>query len=94
MKTKLTELLNIKFPIIQAPIGSATNPILVSEVSNIGGLGMLALSWKSSQECIDFIRETKKLTSKPFGVNLVFDWNKDERVDLCIAEKAPLISFF
>ncbi len=94
MKTKLTELLNIKFPIIQAPIGSATNPVLASEVSNSGGLGMLALSWKSKQECVDIIRETKKLTSKPFGVNLVLAWNQDERVALCISEKVPVISFF
>lgn len=63
-------------------------------MSNAGGLGMLALSWKGKQECVDIIRETKKLTSKPFGVNLVLAWNQDERVDLCIAEKAPVISFF
>jgi len=94
MKTKLTKLLNIEFPIIQAPIGSATNPVLASEVSNSGGLGMLALSWKSKQECVDIIRETKKLTSKPFGVNLVLAWNQDERVALCISEKVPVISFF
>ncbi len=94
MKTKITELLDIEFPIIQAPIGSATNPILVSEVSNSGGLGMLALSWKNKQECINSIRETKKRTSKPFGVNLVLAWNQDERVNLCISEKVPVVSFF
>ncbi len=94
MKTKLTELLKIKYPIIQAPIGSATNPILASEVSNTGGLGMLALSWKSTEDCIKLIRETKKLTSLPFGVNLVLDWDQDERVDVCIAEKVPIVSFF
>lgn len=94
MKTKLTALLNIEYPIIQAPIGSATNPVLASEVSNSGGLGMLALSWKENQECIDIIRETKTLTSKPFGVNLVLDWNQDERVALCISEKVPVVSFF
>lgn len=94
MKTPLTELLEIEFPIIQAPIGSATNPILASEVSNAGGLGMLTLSWKDKQACLDCILETKRLTSNPFGVNLVLEWNQDERVEICIAEKVPLISFF
>jgi len=94
MKTKLTELLGIKYPIIQAPIGSATNPALASEVSNAGGLGMLALSWENPEDCIHLIRETKKLTKNPFGVNLVLDWNQDERVAICIAEKTPLVSFF
>ncbi|NAS32487.1 nitronate monooxygenase [Flavobacteriaceae bacterium R38] len=94
MKTKLTELLGIKYPIIQAPIGSATNPVLASEVSNAGGLGMLALSWKSNEDCIRIIRETKKLTTQPFGVNLVLDWDQEERVDICISENVPVVSFF
>jgi nitronate monooxygenase len=46
MTTRLTNLLNIKYPIIQAPIGSATTPELASAVSNSGGLGTLALSWE------------------------------------------------
>lgn len=94
LKTALTSLLGITAPIVQAPIGSATNPLLASEVSNAGGLGMLALSWKSKEECIRLIRETKKLTDKPFGVNLVLDWDQKERVALCIAEKVPVVSFF
>lgn len=94
MNTKLTAVLKIKYPIIQAPIGSATNPILASEVSNAGGLGFLALSWKSLAECRQLIRQTKALTDKPFGVNLVLDWDQTERVALCIEEGVPIISFF
>ena len=94
MKTPLTTLLNIQFPIVQAPIGSATNPILASEVSNAGGLGMLALSWKSEQECTDMIQATKKRTINPFGVNLVLAWNQEKRVEICIREKVPVVTFF
>jgi hypothetical protein len=39
MTTGLTKLLQIKYPIIQAPIGSATSPGLAAAVSNAGGLG-------------------------------------------------------
>lgn len=94
MKTSFTELLGIEYPIIQAPIGSATNPLLASEVSNAGGLGSLALSWKTPDECRNMIRETKKLTAKPFAVNLVLDKNQDERIDICIAEQVPIVWLF
>ena len=94
MQTSLTELLNIKFPIIQAPIGSATTPELVASVSNGGGLGMLALSWTDLETTRNKIRETKQLTNKPFGVNLVLEWNQSQRVQICIDEKVPIVSFF
>ena len=94
VKTALTELLNISFPIIQAPIGSATTPELAASVSNAGGLGMLALSWTDLATTRAKIKETKQLTSKPFGVNLVLEWNQAERVKICIEEKVPVISFF
>ena len=94
VKTALTELLNISFPIVQAPIGSATTPELAASVSNAGGLGMLALSWTDLHTTRTKIKETKQLTNKPFGVNLVLEWNQAERVKICIEEKVPVISFF
>ena len=94
MKTALTELLQIKFPIIQAPIGSATTPELAAAVSNAGGLGSLALSWKDIETTRAFIRQTKKLTNKPFAVNLVLAFEQDERIQICIEEKVPVVSFF
>ena len=94
MHTSFTELLGIEYPIIQAPIGSATNPLLASEVSNAGGLGSLALSWKTPAECRDMIRETQQLTSKPFAVNLVLDTDQQERIDICIAEQVPIVWLF
>ena len=44
MKTTLTELLEITYPIVQAPIGSAATAELAVPVSNAGGLGRLAMS--------------------------------------------------
>jgi nitronate monooxygenase len=94
MQTSFTKLLNIKHPIIQAPIGSATTPELAAAVSNAGGLGMLALSWKSFEETRQAIRKTKSLTEKPFGVNIVLGFAPEERVKICIEEKVPVVSFF
>ena len=94
MKTALTELLQIKYPIIQAPIGSATTPELAAAVSNAGGLGSLALSWKDLETTKTNIRQTKKLTDKPFAVNLVLAFDQDERVKICIEENVPVVSFF
>ena len=94
MQTKLTELLGIKYPIIQAPIGSATTPELAAAVSNAGGLGMLALSWTDLETTREKIRETKRLTSFPFGVNLVLEWEQSERIHICFEEKVAVVSFF
>lgn len=94
MTTALTKLLQIKYPIIQAPIGSATTPALAAAVSNAGGLGSLALSWKDLDSTRECIRQTKKLTDKPFLVNLVLAFDQDERVKICMEENVPVLSFF
>ena len=91
--TPLVSLLGIDLPIIQAPIGSAVSPELVAAVSNAGGLGMLALSWKSLADARQEIQITKSLTSKPFGVNLVLAWDQHERLDLCLELGVKIISF-
>jgi nitronate monooxygenase len=71
LKNKLTELLKIKFPIIQAPMaGGITTSRLVAEVANAGGLGMIGAGYMTPSQIRDQIREIKRLTSNPFGINL------------------------
>ncbi|MCF8564661.1 nitronate monooxygenase [Alicyclobacillus tolerans] len=94
LRTCLTELLKIDYPIIQAPIGSASCPKLASAVSNAGGLGMLALSWRSMDEVREVVRETKQMTTKPFGVNLVLEWDQRDRLRICLEEGVKIISLF
>src|SRR5258707_4748214 len=94
MKTTLCTRVGIEVPIIQAPMGVAVGPALASAVSNAGGLGMLAL-WRDDAETMrKQIRETRALTSKPFGVNLNLEFPQDERLDVCLAERVPVTSFF
>ena len=94
MKTALTERLGIDLPIIQAPMGGAVGPRMVAAVSNAGGVGML-VPWRAKAETVQQqIRETRALTSRPFGVNLVLDFPQEERLDVCLEEHVPIISFF
>lgn len=94
LRTSLCSVLGIEVPIIQAPIGSGTCPALAAAVSNAGGLGMLALSWRDPDEIRPMIRETRERTDRPFGVNLGLAWSQDARLAVCLEEGVPIVSFF
>ncbi|MCM3725096.1 nitronate monooxygenase [Neobacillus cucumis] len=71
LNNEMTELLKIKYPIIQAPMaGGITTSKLVAEVSNSGGLGMIGAGYMTPVQLREQVREIKELTSNPFGVNL------------------------
>ena len=68
---KFLSRLGIQQPIIQAPMaGGYTTPALVAAVSNAGGLGSIAAALLQPEEISAIIQETRKLTIKPFAVNL------------------------
>jgi NAD(P)H-dependent flavin oxidoreductase YrpB (nitropropane dioxygenase family) len=89
----LCQQLGIRFPIIQAPIGSATCPELVAAVSEAGGLGMFAMSWRDEAHIRALIPQTRTLTNRPFGVNLVLAWPQMDRLRVCLEEGVRIISF-
>jgi len=92
--TAFCERLGIEIPIVQAPMGGAVGPALAAAVSNAGGLGTLAL-WGADIEALRRqVRETRALTSKPFAVNLNLEFPQEERLDACLQEGVPVISFF
>ena len=94
MQTALCKRLGIELPIIQAPMGGAVGPALAAAVSNAGGLGML-VPWRADIDTVRRqIRETRALTSRPFGVNLVLEFPQEERLAVCLDERVPVISFF
>ncbi|MCA1058831.1 nitronate monooxygenase [Rossellomorea aquimaris] len=67
----VTESLSIKYPIIQAGMaGGITTPQLVASVSNSSGLGTLGAGYMSVDELQETIKQVKKQTDHPFGVNL------------------------
>jgi len=94
MRTTFTERVGVTLPIVQAPMGGVGGPELAAAVSNAGGLGMLALSWHPPEAVRAAIRQTRALTDKPFGVNLVLAFPQAERLAVCLEEKVPAVSFF
>lgn len=71
LKTRITELFGIKYPIIAGPMAYLTTPELVAAVSNAGGLGVLvSTTIPTAQELKQTIRKTRELTDKPFAVNV------------------------
>lgn len=82
----LTTLLQIKYPIIQAPMaGGITTSELVAEVSNAGGLGSIGAGYMSPSQIKQQIKTLKQLTSRPFSINLFvphpFDVTEDELIE-------------
>lgn len=67
----ITELLNIKYPLIGGAMANITTAPLVAAISNAGGLGIIGVSSNDGEWVRNQIRETKKLTDKPFGVNIL-----------------------
>ncbi|KIJ24428.1 hypothetical protein M422DRAFT_168502 [Sphaerobolus stellatus SS14] len=71
IKTKLTQMLGIRVPVVQGGMQWVGLPVMASAVSNAGGLGILtALTQPSPDALRTAIRETRKSTNKPFGVNI------------------------
>lgn len=63
--------LGIRLPIFQAPVGSVAGPELAAAVSEAGGMGALALTWRTAPEARDAIAEVRARTKRPFQANFV-----------------------
>ncbi|HVY06418.1 MAG TPA: nitronate monooxygenase [Burkholderiales bacterium] len=95
MKTNpIAELLRIRLPILQAPMGRTAPPELAAAVTNAGGLGMLGTSWDDPDVMRGKIRLTRALTSGPFAVNLAMPWDQRQRLDIALEEGVRAISLF
>lgn len=93
MKSAITELLGIQYPIFQGGMAWIAESTLAAAVSNAGGLGIIA----GGSAPIDYLREQirrcKSLTDKPFGVNIMLmSPNAEELAQLVIDEKVPVVT--
>ena len=94
MNTKITELLGIKYPIIQGGMAWIAESTLASAVSNAGGLGLIAGGSAPIDYLREQIRKTKEaVNGKPFGVNvMLMSPNADDLAKLIIEEKVPVVT--
>ena len=106
MKTRITELLGIQYPIIQASMAWITDAVLAAAVSEAGGLGCIGPNAgfqtvtcdvaETGERLRSQIRKCKELTDKPFAVNFVvgaIGWDRDfsdRCVEVGLEEKPPV----
>jgi NAD(P)H-dependent flavin oxidoreductase YrpB (nitropropane dioxygenase family) len=99
LDTRLTREYGIRVPFVGAGMGFIALPALVAAVSNAGGLGVLGNAIEPPPSTQLLIQQIKALTSKPFGVDFIFDdsafgpLTTDAHIDVCIAEGVKLVVF-
>ena len=71
MNTRITELLEIQYPIIQGGMAWVAENHLAAAVSEAGGLGLIGGANAPGEVIRDYIRKVKEVTDKPFGVNVM-----------------------
>ena len=93
MKNKITELFNIKYPIIQGGMIWVSGWKLASAVSNAGGLGLIGAGSMYPEVLREHIQKCKKATDKPFGVNVPMLYPDIEQIMDIIVEEGVKIVF-
>jgi enoyl-[acyl-carrier protein] reductase II len=93
IKNRITDLLGVKYPIVQAPMGWIARAPLASAVSNAGGMGII----ETSSGELDAIRleigKMRELTDKPFGVNIAHAFVRDETIiDFVIGQGVKFVT--
>lgn len=93
MKSRVAELLNIKYPIIQGGMAWVAEYHLAAAVSNAGGLGIIGAASAPPEIVRQQIIECKKLTDKPFGVNvMLLNPNADEVAQIVVEEGVSVVT--
>lgn len=77
MRNRITDMLGVQYPIVQAPMGWIARSQLASAVSNAGGMGIIETSSGQLHEVRDEIAKMRTLTDKPFGVNIAQAFVRD-----------------
>jgi enoyl-[acyl-carrier protein] reductase II len=77
IRNRITQMLGVEIPIVQAPMGWIARAQLASAVSNAGGLGIIETSSGRLDEVREEVKKMRTLTSKPFGVNIAQAFVRD-----------------
>lgn len=93
MKTRITEILGIEYPIIQGGMAWVAEHKLAAAVSNAGGIGLIGAASAPPEIVREEIRKCKELTDKPFGVNvMLLNPNADEVAKVVVEEGVKVVT--
>ena len=93
MKTSITKLLGIEYPIIQGGMAWVAEYHLAAAVSEAGGLGLIGAANAPAEWVREQIQKVKELTKKPFGVNIMLmSPYADEIAQVIVEEKVPVVT--
>ncbi len=93
MKNSICDLLNIKYPIIQGGMAWVATAELAAAVSNAGGIGLIAAGNAPAGYVKEQIQKAKKLTDKPFGVNIMLlSPYADDVMQMILEEKVDVVT--
>jgi len=87
MKNRITELLGVKYPIVQAPMGWIARAQLASAVSNAGGFGIIETSSGRLDEVKEEVKKMRGLTDKPWGINVAQAFVRDPDIVQFVADQ-------
>ena len=88
MKTRITELLGIEYPVFQGAMAWVANGHLAASVSEAGGLGIIAGGGAPAEVIREEIRTARAMTKKPLGLNIMLlSPNADDLAKLAVEEK-------
>ena len=87
IRTRVSELLGVDYPIVQAPMGWIARSRLASAVSNAGALGIIETSSGELDAVRDEIRKMRELTDRPFGVNIAQAFVRDPAIAEFVIEQ-------
>lgn len=80
LKNRVTDMLGVELPIVQAPMGWIARSQLASAVSNAGGMGIIETSSGELDQIKEEIRKMRDLTDRPFGVNIAQAFVRDPNI--------------
>jgi enoyl-[acyl-carrier protein] reductase II len=93
VRTRVSELLGVDYPIVQAPMGWIARSQLASAVSNAGGMGIIETSSGELDNVRDEILKMRDLTDKPFGVNIAQAFVRDPKiVDFVVSQNVKFVT--
>jgi NAD(P)H-dependent flavin oxidoreductase YrpB (nitropropane dioxygenase family) len=93
METRITKMFGMTTPVLSAGMAFVSRPELAAAVSNAGGMGFLAAEMTPPHEVADLVRATRRLTSRPFGIEFMTPYFTQWHLDACIADPAAVVAF-